>query len=111
MKRLICWLRGHRWGEPIPDTWNGIECTRRECERCGRSYPITLVASTPTSASLEGIDRSKTQFFQNQKFTLDERPLEDLIKREMYRIAMAPCEPPKTGGLAGLLANDKPEGE
>jgi hypothetical protein len=59
LRAAVCWVRGHRWSEVIHDTWNGMDCTRRECLRCGRSYPITLIATTPTTASFGGICREK----------------------------------------------------
>jgi hypothetical protein len=62
IKRLICWLKGHRC-EDIPEE---TRCVRR-CMRCGREFMVWFLAEPPTPGSLGGIDRSGGAWWKNQK--------------------------------------------
>lgn len=61
IKRLICWLRGHLYilHHGHFDRHLG---SYNKCDRCQHSYPVALIAITPTTASVGGIVRAGSGF-------------------------------------------------
>ena len=72
MRRILCFLFGHRWGvNPGPVTWNGCIYQRTFfgcCERCGRQAIEHRWAFLPEAGALS--------YFQGKDYPVHQNPQE-----------------------------------